>query len=85
MREEREKHVCAWLSRLIEPGVVWRGGAMGTSAQRAREVHQNPAQSLTGPRLPFVVYFATSSYLIRFDRDRSSRLRNVVTLGRSFL
>jgi hypothetical protein len=33
----------------------------------------------------FAVYFATSLYLIHFDRDKSNQLRDVVTLVSSSL
>jgi hypothetical protein len=38
-----------------------------------------------GLRVPFAVYFATSPCLICFDRDRPSRLRDAVTVGKSSL
>jgi hypothetical protein len=54
-------------------GVVWRGNGRGRTTC-AWIVHRNRAQSLAGPRPPFI-----------FDRDRASRLRDAVTLGRSSL
>jgi hypothetical protein len=67
-------------------GVTWRGEVMGAGARRAREYSAEirlKASQTRGLLLPFI--FATSPYLIRFDRDRASQLRDAVTLGMSFL
>jgi hypothetical protein len=49
----------------------------------------SPPKSGPKPRRPTNsfcrLFFAMSSYLIYFDRDRSSQLRDAVTLGRSSL
>jgi hypothetical protein len=82
--------------RLASPGgagrdMAWRGEArqgeaMCVGARRAREYSTkirpkvSQAHSLI---LPFI--FATSPCLIRFNRDRPSRLRDAVTLGGSSL
>jgi hypothetical protein len=50
-----------------------RGGARCDDGPKASQIH--------GFLYPFI--FATSLCLIHFDRDRPSRLRNAVTLGRS--
>jgi hypothetical protein len=63
---------------LASPRRVGQGG-VGRWA-RAHDVHVNsPPKS--GPRPPLLFIFATSPGLIRFDRDRPSRLWDVVTLG----
>jgi hypothetical protein len=59
---------------------------MGAGARRAREYSAEirlKASQTRGLLLPFI--FAMSPYLIRFDRDRASQLRDAVTLGMSFL
>jgi hypothetical protein len=59
---------------------------MGAGARHAREYSAEirlKASQTRGLLLPFI--FAMSPYLIRFDRDRASQLRDAVTLGMSFL
>jgi hypothetical protein len=74
--------VCA----LTPPRWVGQGGAMGMGTRRAceysTEIRFKTSQA-HGLLLPFS--FAMSPRLIRFDRDRPSRLRDAVTLGGSFL
>jgi hypothetical protein len=81
-RGDREKHMHA-LSRIASPGVAWRSEAMGTGARRACEWSTDIWPKVSQVRsllLSFI--FATSLCLICFNRDRPSRLRDVVTLGR---
>jgi hypothetical protein len=68
------------------PGRGWRGEAMGIGARRAREWSAKiwpKASQVCGFLLSFI--FAMSPCLIRFDRDKTTRLRDVVTLGGSSL
>jgi hypothetical protein len=64
-RGEREKHVCTRSPCLAGLGRVGYGVARQGDGRRHKTcaliVHQNPAQSLTGPQLPFVVYFCYES------------------------
>jgi hypothetical protein len=80
---EKHKHV---LARLTGWGGAWRGEAMGMDARRVHEYFTKiwpKASQVYSFLLPFI--FATSPCLIRFDRDRPSRLRDFATLGGSSL
>jgi hypothetical protein len=74
-------------TRSPRQGVAWRGVARRWA--RAHDVRMNsPLKSGSKPRRPatsFYRLFLTSPCLIRFDRDRHSRLRDTVTLVRSSL
>jgi hypothetical protein len=81
--EERRKGETRVLARLASPGVAWRWA-------RAHDVRVNsPSKFGSKPHRPaasfYRFFFATSLCLIRFDRDRPSRLRDAVTLDRSSL
>jgi hypothetical protein len=67
-------------------GGAWRGEAMGMDARCVHEYFTKiwpKASQVYSFLLPLI--FATSPCLIRFDRDRPSRLRDFATLGGSSL
>jgi hypothetical protein len=75
--EEKGGNTCA-LTHLASPRLAGPGGAWRGVVARAHDVRVNsPPKS--GPK-PHRL-----ACLIRFDRDRPSRLWDVVTLGRSSL
>jgi hypothetical protein len=81
----RNTRACS-LASPRRPGRAGRGEAMGADTRRAREwsieIWPNASQ-VRGFLLSFI--FAMSPCLICFNRDRPSRLRDIVTLGRSSL
>jgi hypothetical protein len=67
-------------------GVGWQGEAMGVDTRCTHEWSaeiQSKASWVRGFFLSFI--FSSSPCLICFDTDRPSGLRDVVTLGESFL
>jgi hypothetical protein len=86
-RGETEKHMCSFASsHRAGQGRAWRGLARRWA--RAHDVHVNsPSKSSPKPRMPAAsfchLFLLLSLCLIHFDRDRPSRLRDDVTLGRS--
>jgi hypothetical protein len=86
-RRKGETHARARLPRLASPGQAWRGEVRRWV--QAHDVRVNsPLKSGPKPRRAaafFCRLFCYESVSNTFDRDRPSRLRDVVTLGRSSL